>query len=70
MTGQYFFELFPSFSNTQLEEKIDEVLLHGFKKIALLEVLEVQIIPYLDDKGKVKRLITIFTPIDKKSSNY
>jgi len=68
MTGQYFFELFPSFSNTQLEEKIDEVLLHGFKKIALLEVLEVQIIPYLDDKGKVKRLITIFTPIEKKSS--
>src|SRR4030043_435440 len=52
------------------EEKSDEVLLHGFKKIALLEVLEVQIIPYLDDKGKVKRLITIFTPIDKKSSNY
>jgi transcriptional regulator with PAS, ATPase and Fis domain len=65
MTGQYFFELFPAFSNTHLEEKIEEVLLHGFKKIALSEVLEIKIIPYLDDKGKVKRLIIIFTPIEK-----
>ena len=66
MAGKYFFELFPAFSNTQLEEKIDEVLLHGFKRIALLEVLEVKIIPYLDNKGMVKRLIVIFTPLEQK----
>ncbi|MEW6215308.1 MAG: GAF domain-containing protein [Nitrospirota bacterium] len=66
MIGEYFFELFPNFTNTQLEEKINEVLLYGFKKVALLEVLEVKIIPYLDDKGKVKRLILIFTPLERK----
>jgi len=66
MAGKYFFELFPAFSNTQLEEKIDEALLHGFKRIALLEVLEVKIIPYLDHKGTVKRLIVIFTPLERE----
>jgi len=66
MAGKYFFELFPAFSNTQLEEKIDEALLHGFKRVALLEVLEVKIIPYLDNKGMVKRLIVIFTPLEQK----
>jgi transcriptional regulator with GAF, ATPase, and Fis domain len=63
MIGKYFFELFPNFSNTQLEEKINEVFLYGFKQIALLQVLEVKIIPYLDEKGRVKRLILIFTKI-------
>jgi transcriptional regulator with GAF, ATPase, and Fis domain len=63
MIGEYFFELFPNFSNTQLEEKINEVLLYGFKQIALLQVIEVKIIPYLDEKGRVKRLILIFTKI-------
>lgn len=66
MAGKYFFELFPAFSNTQLEEKIDEALLHGFKRIALLEVLEVKIIPYLDHKGTVKKLIVIFTPLERE----
>ena len=66
MAGKYFFELFPAFSNTQLEEKIDEALLHGFKRIALLEVLEIKIIPYLDHKGTVKRLIVIFTPLERE----
>ena len=66
MTGKYFFDLFPNFVNTQLEEKMEEVLIHGFKKVALLEVLQTKIIPYLDDKGRVKRLVIIFTPIGKK----
>lgn len=70
MIGEYFFELFPNFTNTQLEEKINEVLLYGFKRIALLEVLEVKIIPYLDDKSRVKRLILIFTPLESKPSPY
>lgn len=63
MVGEYFFELFPNFANTQLEEKINEVFLFGFKKVVLLEVLEVKIIPYLDEKGRVKKLILIFTRV-------
>lgn len=63
MAGKLFFELFPNFANTTLEEKVNEVILHGFKKIALLEVLEVKIIPYLDNKGRVKRLVLTFRRI-------
>ena len=70
MTGESFFDLFPNFTNTQLEEKINEVLIYGFKRVALLEVLEVKIIPYLDDKGRVKRLILIFTPLERKSFSH
>jgi transcriptional regulator with PAS, ATPase and Fis domain len=70
MIGEYFFELFPNFSNTQLEEKINEVFLYGFKQIALLQVLEVKIIPYLDEKGRVKKLILIFTPLERKSFSH
>jgi transcriptional regulator with GAF, ATPase, and Fis domain len=66
MTGEYFFELFPNFINTQIEEKMNEVLVYGFKKTVFLEVLEIKIIPYLDDKGRVKRLIVIFIPLEKK----
>jgi transcriptional regulator with GAF, ATPase, and Fis domain len=66
MIGKYFFEVFPNFTNTQLEEIINEVFRYGFKRIALLEVLEVKIIPYLDDKSRVKRLILIFTPLGRK----
>ncbi|MGD0281751.1 MAG: GAF domain-containing protein [Dissulfurispiraceae bacterium] len=63
MQGENLFDLFPSFSGTELEEKISEVLRDGFKKIAQLEVLQIKIIPYLDDKGIVTRLILIFTRI-------
>jgi len=63
MAGKLFFELFPNFANTILEEKVNEVILYGFKKIALLEVLEVKIIPYLDNKGRVKSLVLTFTRI-------
>jgi transcriptional regulator with GAF, ATPase, and Fis domain len=66
MTGKCFFELFPAFKNTPLEEKIDEALLHGLKRIVLLEVLEVKVIPYPDDKGIAKRLIIIFSPLEQK----
>jgi transcriptional regulator with GAF, ATPase, and Fis domain len=66
MTGQCFFEIFPAFKDTPLEEKVDEALLHGFKRLVLLEVLEVKIIPYLDDKGIVKKLIIIFSPLEQK----
>lgn len=63
MEGQDFFELFPSFSGTELEEKMGEVFRDGFKKIAQLEVLQIKIIPYMDDKGKITKLILIFTRI-------
>jgi transcriptional regulator with GAF, ATPase, and Fis domain len=70
MVGKYFFELFPNFVNTSLDEKVNEVLLHGFKRIALLEVLLVKIIPYLDEKGRVKKLVLFFTPLEKKTISY
>lgn len=70
MIGEYFFELFPNFADTLLEEKVNEVLINGFKKIALLEILEVKIIPYLDDKGRVKRLILFFKTFEKKTFHY
>jgi GAF domain-containing protein len=63
MVGEHFFELFPNLANTQLEEKVNESISYGFKMAALLEVLEVKIIPYLDEKGKVKKLILIFTRV-------
>ncbi len=63
MVGEYFLELFPNIDNTQLEEKVNESISYGFKMAALLEVLEVKIIPYLDEKGKVKKLILIFTRV-------
>ncbi len=63
MQGGYFFDLFPSFSGTELEEKMSEVFRDGFKKIAQLEVLQIKIIPYLSDKGVITKLILIFTRI-------
>lgn len=63
MVGENFFEIFHNFANTQLEEKINEAFANGFKMIALLEVLEVKIIPYLDEKGKPHSLVLIFTRV-------
>jgi len=63
MQGEYFFDLFPSFSGTELEEKMSDVFRDGFKKIAQLEVLQIKIIPYMSDKGVITKLILIFTRI-------
>lgn len=63
MVGEDFFELFPSFLGTQLEEKMGDVFANGFKQIARLQVLEIKIIPYLDEKGRVRKLILIFSRI-------
>lgn len=63
MVGKDFFEIFPQLSDTQLEEKINEAIRDGFKKVAILEVIEAKIIPYLDEKGRVKKLILIFTRV-------
>lgn len=63
MVGINFFDLFPNFLGTELEEKVHDVLSKGYKMIAQLSVLEVKIIPYLDEKGKTRRLILILTRI-------
>lgn len=63
MTGKDFFEIFPAFINTQLDEKVSEALSYGFKMKARLEVLDVKIIPYLEEKSRVQKLILIFTRI-------
>lgn len=60
MIGECFSELIPNFNNTPLSEKIDEVFQSGIKRVALLEVLEVKIIPYFDDRGKVRGVVLIF----------
>ena len=61
MVGENLFDLFPTFVGTELEEKIADVFRDGFKKIAQLAVLEIKIIPYTDEKGKVRKLILIFS---------
>ncbi|MBZ0156167.1 MAG: GAF domain-containing protein [Alphaproteobacteria bacterium] len=63
MAGEDFFALFPTFVGTPVEEKLNDVLVngYGFKQIAQLELLEVKIIPYFDEKSAVKRVILIFT---------
>lgn len=63
MVGQDLFEMFPSFVGTELEEKVADVLRDGFKKIAQLSILEIKVIPYLNEKGKVTKLVLIFTRI-------
>ncbi|MFH1146891.1 MAG: GAF domain-containing protein [Pseudomonadota bacterium] len=63
MTGRYFFDIFPGLKDTEIGEKIDEVLACGFKKIALSEILETKIIPYLGESGSLSRVILIFTRI-------
>lgn len=63
MTGENLFDVFPSFMGTEIEEKINDVLAKGYKMIAQLSVLEVKVIPYLDEKGKTRKLILIFTRI-------
>ncbi len=63
MTGENLFDVFPSFLGSELEEKINDVMVKGYKMIVQLSVLEVKIIPYLDEKGKTRKLILIFTRI-------
>lgn len=63
MVGQNLFDVFPNFLGTELEEKVNDVLAKGYKMIIQLSVLEVKIIPYLDEKGKTRRIILIFTRI-------
>lgn len=63
MTGKNFFDIFPNFVDTQLEEKVNEAISLGFKMKARLEVLDVKITPYIEEKSWVEKLILIFTRI-------
>jgi hypothetical protein len=61
MTHSDFFDIFPNFLGTELEKKINEVLTDGFKKIAVVNMINAKIIPYLNENGVVNKLILIFT---------
>ncbi len=37
---------------------------YGFRTEALLEILEVKLIPYLDETGRVKKVILIFSRVN------
>ncbi|MBF0329335.1 MAG: GAF domain-containing protein [Nitrospirae bacterium] len=63
MIGANFLEIFPNFVGTELEEILNDVLAKGYKMICQLSVLEVKVIPYVDDKNKVRQLILIITRI-------
>ncbi len=61
MIGAEFFELFPNFAQTEIEEKINDVKEKGYKMVAKLPMLEVKIIPYHDETNKISKIILIFT---------
>lgn len=58
--GKNFFDIFPYLQNTELFNKIEETLETGITTLATLELMIVKIIPYLDEKGKIKNLITVW----------
>lgn len=60
MTGKNFFELFPNFSQTELEIKVNEVIAKGYKMSANLPLLDAKIIPYHDINNKLSKIIIIF----------
>lgn len=61
MVGKDFFELFPNFQQTEIEEKIRDVIDKGFKMVVSIPLLEVKIIPYHDNSGSLSKVILIFT---------
>ncbi len=63
MAGQDLFEIFPQFRDSELGVKLSDVFAYGFRAEALLEVLRVKLIPYLDETGRVRRVVLIFSRI-------
>ncbi|MCX8026620.1 MAG: GAF domain-containing protein [Thermodesulfovibrionales bacterium] len=61
MIGVNFFDIFTNLEKTELQEKMIEVLEKGYKMVANLPMVEVKVIPYHDDSGKVSKIILIFT---------
>ncbi|HIJ59088.1 MAG TPA: GAF domain-containing protein [Nitrospirae bacterium] len=60
MVGKDFFQIFPNFSETELETKIREVFSKGYKMTVNLLMLNVKIIPYHDVNNKLNKIILIF----------
>lgn len=58
--GKNFFDIFPYLQNTELSNKIEETLETGITTLATLELMIIKIIPYLDEKGSIKNLVTIW----------
>lgn len=63
MAGQDLFEVFPQFRESDLGVKLNFVFEYGFKAEVLLEILRVKLIPYLDENGRVRRVVLIFSRI-------
>lgn len=63
MIGKGLFEVFPHFEGTGLVDKLHDVFEYGFRTEAVLEILEVKLIPYLDETGRVKKVILIFSRV-------
>lgn len=64
MVGKDLFDVFPQFAESALVEKLHDVFEYGFRTEALLEILEVKLIPYLDETGRVKKVILIFSRVN------
>jgi len=58
--GKDFFGIFPYLQNTELSNKIKETLETGITTLATLELMIIKIIPYLNEKGSIKNLVTIW----------
>ncbi len=61
IVGSNFFEIFPNFAQTEIEEKIRDVVDKGYRMTATLPMLEVKIIPYHDANNRLSKIILIFT---------
>ncbi|KAF0181821.1 MAG: adenylate/guanylate cyclase [Nitrospirae bacterium] len=63
MVGQDLFEIFPQLRDSKLGVKLKDVFEYGFKAEVLLEILRVKLIPHLDEHGRVRRVVLIFSRI-------
>lgn len=61
MIGSNFFEIFPNLENSELQEKMFDVIEKGYKMVATLPMVDVKVVPYHDDSGNINKIILIFT---------
>ncbi|MFQ3573300.1 MAG: GAF domain-containing protein [Thermodesulfovibrionales bacterium] len=63
MIGANLFDIFPNFENTELQQKMFDVIDKGYKMVANLPIVEVKVVPYHDERGHVNKIILIFTRV-------
>jgi PAS domain S-box-containing protein len=63
MKGKNLFDVFPQFSDSVFVEKLRDVFEYGYRTEALLEMVAVKLIPYLDENGRLRKVILIFSRI-------